>query len=110
MIVVMKPDATTDQIDHIVAHIGTLGLTAQVIVGTGTPGTPPGGGPEGTGLAALAGVRSSVAATAAPIGSMVVAARPATTPPTSRRRGAPRAWSARWCGWRESGAKGNGGM
>ncbi len=34
MIVVMKPDATADQIDHIVAHVGTLGLTAQVIVGT----------------------------------------------------------------------------
>jgi 3-deoxy-7-phosphoheptulonate synthase len=34
VIVVMKPDATTDQIDHIVAHIGQLGLTAQVIVGT----------------------------------------------------------------------------
>ncbi len=34
MIVVMKPDATTEQIDHIVAHVGTLGLTAQVIVGT----------------------------------------------------------------------------
>jgi len=30
----MKPDATTDQVDHMVAHIASLGLRAQVIVGT----------------------------------------------------------------------------
>ncbi len=34
MIVVMKSDATSDQIDHLVAHISSLGLTPQVIKGT----------------------------------------------------------------------------
>ena len=34
MIVVMKPDATADQIGHMVAHISALGLTPQVITGT----------------------------------------------------------------------------
>jgi 3-deoxy-7-phosphoheptulonate synthase len=34
VIVVMKPDATDEQIDHMAAHIGTLGLTPQVIRGT----------------------------------------------------------------------------
>ena len=34
MIVVMKPDATVDQIDHMVGHISALGLTPQVIKGT----------------------------------------------------------------------------
>jgi 3-deoxy-7-phosphoheptulonate synthase len=34
VIVVMKPDATADQVDHMVAHIGSLGLTPQVIKGT----------------------------------------------------------------------------
>ena len=34
MIVVMKPDATAEQIDHMVAHITSLGLTPQVITGT----------------------------------------------------------------------------
>lgn len=33
MIVVMKPDASTDQIDHVVNHIRELGLTPQVITG-----------------------------------------------------------------------------
>jgi 3-deoxy-7-phosphoheptulonate synthase len=33
MIVVMKPDATPEQIDHMVAHIQELGMTPQVIVG-----------------------------------------------------------------------------
>lgn len=33
MIVVMKPDATQDQIDHIVGHIRELGMAPQVIVG-----------------------------------------------------------------------------
>jgi 3-deoxy-7-phosphoheptulonate synthase len=33
VIVVMKPDATADQIDHMVGHISALGLTPQVIVG-----------------------------------------------------------------------------
>ena len=33
MIVVMKPDATAEQIDHMVAHITSLGLTPQVIRG-----------------------------------------------------------------------------
>ncbi len=34
MIVVMKPDASQSQIDHMVAHIGSLGMRAQVIQGT----------------------------------------------------------------------------
>ena len=34
MIVVMKPDATAEQIDHMVAHIRSLGLSPQVIKGT----------------------------------------------------------------------------
>lgn len=34
MIVVMKADATTEQIEHMVSHIATLGLTPQVIKGT----------------------------------------------------------------------------
>ena len=34
MIVVMKPDATGEQVDHMVGHIRELGLTPQVIVGT----------------------------------------------------------------------------
>ncbi|MFO0954385.1 MAG: hypothetical protein U0835_25145 [Isosphaeraceae bacterium] len=34
MIVVMKPDATPDQIGHIVSHITSLGLRPQVITGT----------------------------------------------------------------------------
>jgi len=34
VIVVMKPDATADQIDHMVAQIQGLGLTPQVIKGT----------------------------------------------------------------------------
>ena len=34
MIVVMKADATTDQIGHMVAHIASLGMTPQVIKGT----------------------------------------------------------------------------
>ncbi len=34
MIVVMKPDASSDQVDHMVAHITSLGLTPQVIRGT----------------------------------------------------------------------------
>ncbi len=34
MIVVMKPDATTEQVDHMVAHIRELGMTPQVIHGT----------------------------------------------------------------------------
>lgn len=34
MIVVMKPDATEQQIEHLVAHIGSLGMRAQVIRGT----------------------------------------------------------------------------
>ena len=33
MIVVMKPDASSDQIDHMVGHIRELGMTPQVIVG-----------------------------------------------------------------------------
>lgn len=33
MIVVMKPDANQQQIDHMVGHIQSLGLTPQVIVG-----------------------------------------------------------------------------
>ncbi|MBX6313105.1 MAG: 3-deoxy-7-phosphoheptulonate synthase [Isosphaeraceae bacterium] len=36
MIVVMKPDATADQIDHIAAHIAALGLTPQIIRGAET--------------------------------------------------------------------------
>ena len=34
MIVVMKPDATTAQIEHMASHIASLGLTPQVIHGT----------------------------------------------------------------------------
>ncbi len=34
MIVVMKPDATAEQVDHMVAHISALGLSPQVLVGT----------------------------------------------------------------------------
>lgn len=34
MIIVMKPDASTEQIDHMVGHIASLGLTPQVIKGT----------------------------------------------------------------------------
>lgn len=34
MIVVMKPDATAEQIDHIESHVRTLGLSPQVIRGT----------------------------------------------------------------------------
>jgi 3-deoxy-7-phosphoheptulonate synthase len=34
VIVVMKPDATADQIGHMVSHIASLGLTPQVITGT----------------------------------------------------------------------------
>ena len=34
MIVVMKPDATTTQIEHMANHIASLGLTPQVIHGT----------------------------------------------------------------------------
>jgi 3-deoxy-7-phosphoheptulonate synthase len=34
VIVVMKPDATAEQIDHMVAHIAALGLSPQVITGT----------------------------------------------------------------------------
>ncbi|HEV3167925.1 MAG TPA: 3-deoxy-7-phosphoheptulonate synthase [Isosphaeraceae bacterium] len=34
MIIVMKPDATTDQVDHMVGHIKALGLEPQVLVGT----------------------------------------------------------------------------
>ncbi len=33
MIVVMKADATQDQVDHVVTHIRELGMTPQVIVG-----------------------------------------------------------------------------
>ncbi|HWE35600.1 MAG TPA: 3-deoxy-7-phosphoheptulonate synthase [Isosphaeraceae bacterium] len=34
MIVVMKPDATAEQVEHVVGHITSLGLTPQVIRGT----------------------------------------------------------------------------
>ena len=34
MIVVMKSDASTDQIEHMVAHIKSLGMSPQVLVGT----------------------------------------------------------------------------
>jgi 3-deoxy-7-phosphoheptulonate synthase len=34
VIVVMKPDATRAQIDHVVAHVTELGMSPQVIVGT----------------------------------------------------------------------------
>ncbi len=34
MIVVMKPEASRDQVDHMVAHIAALGMSPQVIVGT----------------------------------------------------------------------------
>lgn len=34
MIVVMKPDATDEQVGHVVDHIRELGMTPQVIVGT----------------------------------------------------------------------------
>ena len=34
MIVVMKADATTEQIDHMTAHVASLGLTPQVIRGS----------------------------------------------------------------------------
>jgi 3-deoxy-7-phosphoheptulonate synthase len=34
VIVVMKPDATAEQVDHMVAHIKSLGLSPQVLVGT----------------------------------------------------------------------------
>ncbi len=34
MIVVMKPDATAEQIEHMVGHINALGLSPQVIKGT----------------------------------------------------------------------------
>ncbi|MFP6668946.1 MAG: 3-deoxy-7-phosphoheptulonate synthase, partial [Pirellulales bacterium] len=34
MIVVMKPGASKDQIDHMVAQVESLGLKAHVIVGT----------------------------------------------------------------------------
>jgi 3-deoxy-7-phosphoheptulonate synthase len=34
VIVVMKPDATPDQVEHMVGHIRELGMTPQVIVGT----------------------------------------------------------------------------
>ena len=34
MIVVMKPDATAEQVDHMVAHIQSLGMSPQVLVGT----------------------------------------------------------------------------
>ena len=36
MIVVMKPDATAEQVEHMVAQIVALGMTAQVIQGTET--------------------------------------------------------------------------
>jgi 3-deoxy-7-phosphoheptulonate synthase len=36
VIVVMKPDATAEQVDHVVAHITALGMTPQVIRGTET--------------------------------------------------------------------------
>ncbi|HEX8203037.1 MAG TPA: 3-deoxy-7-phosphoheptulonate synthase, partial [Isosphaeraceae bacterium] len=36
MIVVMKPDATAEQIDHMATHISSLGLRPQVIHGTQT--------------------------------------------------------------------------
>ncbi len=36
MIVVMKPGATADQVDHMVAHITSMGMTPQVIVGKET--------------------------------------------------------------------------
>ncbi len=34
MIVVMKPDATADQVEHMVAHIRSLGMSPQVLKGT----------------------------------------------------------------------------
>ena len=34
MIVVMKSDATSEQVDHMVAHIRSLGMSPQVLVGT----------------------------------------------------------------------------
>ncbi len=34
MIVVMKPDATSEQVDHMVAHIHSLGMSPQILVGT----------------------------------------------------------------------------
>src|SRR5688572_1791637 len=34
VIVVMKSDATAEQVDHMVSHIRTLGLSPQVIKGT----------------------------------------------------------------------------
>jgi 3-deoxy-7-phosphoheptulonate synthase len=34
VIVVMKPDATAEQVDHMVAHILSLGMSPQVLVGT----------------------------------------------------------------------------
>lgn len=34
MIVVMKPDATTEQVEHMVTQIRTLGMSPQVLVGT----------------------------------------------------------------------------
>ncbi|WP_435016030.1 3-deoxy-7-phosphoheptulonate synthase [Tundrisphaera sp. TA3] len=34
MIVVMKPNATKDQVEHMVEHIRTLGMSPQVLVGT----------------------------------------------------------------------------
>ena len=34
MIVVMKPEATAEQVDHMVAHIRALGMSPQVLVGT----------------------------------------------------------------------------
>ena len=34
MIVVMKSDATAEQVDHMVAHVQSLGMSPQVLVGT----------------------------------------------------------------------------
>ena len=36
MIVVMKPDATAEQVEHMMAHIVALGMTPQVIIGSET--------------------------------------------------------------------------
>ncbi len=34
MIVVMKSDATAEQVDHMVAHVRSLGMSPQILVGT----------------------------------------------------------------------------
>ncbi len=94
MIVVMKPEATADQIDGVAAHITALGMTPQVIRGT-----------ETTVIAAIGEEREGLAEALEP-GAGVEKVLPIRAPTRGRPRSSrPRGpWSAP-AAWRSAGRR-----